>query len=135
MENMFSKLIELPRFVDNRGNLTFAEENTHIPFQISRAVWIYDVPSGENREGHAYKETEEFIIALSGSFDVVVDDGIGNEQTFQLNRPYYGLYVPKMIWRQMVNFSTNSVAMILASTAYDADDYVRDHKAFELMKR
>ena len=124
------RIISLPKIVDHRGNLSFAEENNHIPFKIERTFWIYDVPGGEERGGHAYKETEEFIIALSGSFDVVLDDGKGNVQTFQLNRSYYGLYVPKMIWRQMANFSTNSVAMVLASTPYNAEDYIRDYDEY-----
>lgn len=132
---MERRIVCLPKIADNRGNLSFVEEENHIPFKIERAFWIYDVPGGEERGGHAYKETEEFIIALSGSFDVVLDDGAGNVQTFQLNRSYYGLYVPKMIWRQMTNFSTNSVAMVLASTRYDAKDYVRDYEEFKALKR
>ncbi len=127
--------INLPRFLDHRGNLSFVEEEAHIPFKVERVFWIYDVPGGEERGGHAYKNTEEFIVALSGSFDVVLDDGKGNIRTFQLNRSYYGLYVPKMMWRRMTNFSTNSVAMVLASTPYNADDYVRDHEAFKAMKQ
>lgn len=129
------KIISLPKIFDHRGNLSFAEENNHIPFKIERTFWIYDVPGGEERGGHAYKETEEFIVALSGSFDVMVDDGKGNVQTFQLNRSYYGLYVPKMMWRQMTNFSTNSVAMVLASMPYDANDYIRDYGIFKAMKQ
>lgn len=125
------KLIQLPKFSDVRGNLSFVQECDHVPFEIKRTFWIYDVPGGEERGGHAYRQTEEFIVALSGSFDVVLDDGKGNVQTFQLNRSYYGLYVPKMVWRQMVNFSTNSVAMVLASTAYKVDDYIRDIEEFK----
>ncbi len=132
---MEARIIDLPKIVDNRGNLSFVEEENHIPFKIERTFWIYDVPGGEDRGGHAYRETEEFIIALSGSFDVVLDDGKGNVQTFQLNRSYYGLYVPKKIWRQMVNFSTNSVAMVLASTSYDASDYIRDYEEFKTLKQ
>lgn len=128
------RLIPLPKISDARGNLSFAEEENHVPFRVERVFWIYDVPGGEDRGGHAYKETEEFIIALSGSFDVVLDDGTGNVQTFQLNRSFYGLYVPKMIWRQMANFSTNSVAMVLTSTPYDVNDYVRDYEVFKMMK-
>lgn len=127
----FGKLIQLPKFSDVRGNLSFVQECDHVPFEIKRTFWIYDVPGGEERGGHAYRQTEEFIVALSGSFDVVLDDGKGNVQTFQLNRSYYGLYVPKMVWRQMVNFSTNSVAMVLASTAYKVDDYIRDIEEFK----
>jgi dTDP-4-dehydrorhamnose 3,5-epimerase-like enzyme len=128
------RLIPLPKISDARGNLSFAEEENHVPFRVERVFWIYDVPGGEDRGGHAYKETEEFIIALSGSFDVVLDDGTGNVQTFQLNRSFYGLYVPQMIWRQMANFSTNSVAMVLTSTPYDVNDYVRDYEVFKMMK-
>lgn len=129
------RLIHLPKITDVRGNLSFVEQENHIPFKIERTFWIYDVPGGEDRGGHAYKNTEEFIIALSGSFDVVLDDGTGKEQTFQLNRSYYGLYVPKMMWCQMRNFSTNSVAMVLASTPYNADDYIRDYEIFKELKR
>lgn len=128
-------LVSLPKISDVRGNLSFVEEESHISFKIKRTFWIYDVPGGEERGGHAYKETEEFIIALSGSFDVVLDDGAGNVQTFQMNRSYYGLYVPKMVWRQMTNFSTNSVAMVLASTRYNAEDYIRDYEEFKTLKR
>lgn len=124
----------VPKKIDHRGNLSFVEEGM-LPFKIERAFWIYDVPGGEERGGHAYKNTEEFMVALSGSFDVVLDDGKGDIQTFQLNRSYYGLYVPKMMWRRMTNFSTNSVAMVLASTPYNADDYVRDYEAFKAMKQ
>lgn len=127
--------IALPKISDVRGNLSFVEEENHIPFKIERTFWIYDVPGGEERGGHAYRETEEFIIALSGSFDVVIDDGKGNVQTFHLNRSYYGLYVPQMIWRQMVNFSTNSVALVLASTRYNAEDYIRDYEEFKALKQ
>ncbi len=133
--NEFACIISLPKISDDRGNLSYAEEDKHIPFKVERAFWIYDVPGGENRGGHAYHQTEEIIIALSGSFDVVLDDGKGSVQTFQLNRSYYGLYVPKMMWRQMTNFSTNSLALVLASTHYDANDYIRDYKEFkELVK-
>lgn len=135
MDDSFPELIQLPRFMDNRGNLSFAEEDNHVPFKIKRVFWIYDVPGGEGREGHAYKETEEFIIALSGGFDVVLDDGKGNVKVVQLNRSYDGLYVPKMIWRQMTNFSTNSVAIVLASTPYDANDYIRDYDDFKTIVR
>lgn len=132
---MDAKIISLPKIVDQRGNLSFVEGECHVPFQIARAFWIYDVPGGEDRGGHAYRETEEFIVALSGSFDVLLDDGKGNVQTFQLNRSYYGLYVPKMVWRQMVNFSTNSVAMVLSSTRYDVEDYVREYGQFKSLAR
>lgn len=126
-------IIELPKFLDARGNLSFAEQNKHIPFEIMRTYWIYDVPGGENRGGHAYKETEEFIIAISGGFDVIVDDG-KERKTFTLNRSYYGLYIPKGVWREITNISTNSLALEFASTVYNADDYVRDYDEYIKMK-
>jgi len=119
------RIIQLPKILDQRGNLSFLEGNKHVPFDIKRVFWIYDVPGGETRGGHAYYESQEFIIALSGSFDVILNDG-KNEQRFSLSRSYYGLYVPKMIWRQMENFSTNSLAMVLSSTKYAEDDYIYD---------
>lgn len=123
-------IITLPKIFDNRGNLSFIEEDKHIPFKIERSYWIYDVPGGEKRGGHSYKENQEFIVALSGSFDVILDDGTKRE-TFSLNRSYYGLYIPKGIWRQMENFSTNSLALVLASTKYNPDDYIRDFDLFK----
>ena len=128
------KLIELPKFTDPRGNLSFVEQNNHIPFEIKRTYWIYDVPGGESRGGHAYKATDEFIIAISGGLDVVVDDGKDNK-TFTLNRSYYGLYIPKGLWRQMENFSTNSLALEFADTAYDRNDYIMDYNEFITLKR
>lgn len=122
-------IIELPKFLDKRGNLSFIEEFKQIPFKIERTYWIYDVPGGEHRGGHAYRENEEFIVALSGSFDVILDDGI-NKTVYSLNRSYYGLYVPKGIWREMNNFSTNSLALILASTPFNQEDYIRDYQTF-----
>ena len=127
------RLIDLPRFLDHRGNLSVVEEIKDIPFAIQRAYWVYDVPGGEEREGHAYHRNEEFIIALSGSFDVVVDDGLSTA-TYQLNRSYYGLYVPAGVWRTLTNFSTNSLALILASTPYDPTDYIYTHKDFMSFK-
>ena len=127
------KLIELPKFLDARGNLSFAQNNMYIPFEIKRTYWLYDVPGGENRGGHAYRETEEFVIALSGSFDVIVDDG-KEKKTFHLNRSYYGLYIPQGIWREMDNFSTNSLALEFASTNYNPDDYIRDYNEFLKLK-
>ena len=124
-----ARIIQLPKNGDRRGNLSVIEEKNQIPFKIERAFWIYDVPGGEFRGGHAYRETEEFIVALSGSFDVVIDDGT-RKQVFSLNRSYYGLYVPKMMWREMENFSTNSLALVLSSTPYDAADYIRDYEQF-----
>ena len=125
-----ARIIELPRFLDSRGNLSFVEQFTHIPFEIKRTYWIYDVPGGEARGGHAYKENQEFIIALSGSFDVIIDDG-KEKKTYTLNRSYYGLYVPKGTWREMNNFSTNSLAVILSSTLYDKEDYIFDYEQYK----
>lgn len=126
---MKAKIINLPKIEDPRGNLSFIEEENHIPFKIERTYWIYDVPGGQTRGGHAFKEQQEFIIALSGSFDVIIDDG-KTKKTFSLNRSYYGLYVPKAYWRQMTNFSTNSLAVVLASTAFDEKDYIRNYNEF-----
>jgi oxalate decarboxylase/phosphoglucose isomerase-like protein (cupin superfamily) len=130
---MAPSLIELPKFFDPRGNLSFIEEDNQLPFKIRRVYWIYDVPGGEIRGGHAFRETEELIVALSGSFDVTLHDG--NEQVvFNLNRSYYGVMVPKMIWRSIENFSTNSLALIIASTDFDDKDYIRDFRTFKSMK-
>ena len=128
------EIIQLPKFLDTRGNLSFIEEKQHIPFKIERTYWIYDVPGGEKRGGHAYKENEEFIVALSGSFDVVLDDG-NERNVYSLNRSYYGLYVPKMVWREMTNFSTNSLALVLSSTKFDKADYIYDYEVFKSMKK
>ena len=122
-------IINLPKILDERGSLSFFESDHHIPFTIKRSYWIYDVPGGETRGGHAYKENQEFIIALSGSFDIVLDCGSG-KQTYSLNRSYYGLYIPAMVWREMNNFSTNSLALIVSSTDFDDKDYIRDYNAF-----
>lgn len=123
-------LIQLPKITDPRGNLSFIEEDTHLPFKIRRVYWIYDVPGGEVRGGHAFRETEELIVALSGSFDVSLNDG-SKEYRFSLNRSYYGIYVPKMVWRMLENFSTNSLAFICASTDFSEDDYIRDFILFK----
>ena len=123
-------IIDLPKFLDARGNLSFVEEFRHIPFKIERTYWIYDVPGGEKRGGHAYRENREFIIALSGSFDVILDDG-KKRRTFSLNRSYYGLYVPEGIWREMDNFSTNSLALVRSSTPYKEYDYIYDYDLFK----
>ncbi|MBK6285960.1 MAG: WxcM-like domain-containing protein [Draconibacterium sp.] len=123
------KIVELPKIQDPRGNLSFIEEEVHFPFEIKRAYWIYDVPGGQIRGGHAFKKQHEMIVALSGSLDVFVDDGL-NKKVFQLNRSYYGLYIPSGIWRQMENFSTNSLAFILSSTEYLEDDYIRDYDEY-----
>lgn len=127
------QLIDLPKILDPRGNLSFFENNNQIPFTIKRTYWVYDVPGGEKRGGHAFKESQEFIIALSGSFDVVVKDGV-LEKRVHLNRSYYGLFVPKLLWRSLENFSTNSVALIVSSIGYDATDYIRDFKTFKSIK-
>ena len=127
------QIINLPKFLDARGNLSFAEQFKHVPFKIERVYWIYDVPGGEARGGHAYKENQEFIIALSGSFVVVLDNGI-EKKTYSLNRSYYGLYVPKGMWREMNNFSTNSLALVLSSTSYNENDYIRDYEQFRTYK-
>ncbi|MEA1967687.1 MAG: FdtA/QdtA family cupin domain-containing protein [Thermodesulfobacteriota bacterium] len=124
-----SLIIELPKIHDPRGNLSFLESMRHIPFRIKRSYWIYDVPGGEVRGGHAYKKLHEFFIALSGSFDVVVDNG-KNNRIFSLNRSYFGLYVPNMMWREIKNFSTNSVCLILSSLPYSKDDYLRKYDDF-----
>ena len=135
MENIDDvRIIELPKFLDARGNLSFVEQNNHIPFEIKRTYWIYDVPGGEDRGGHAFRENQEVVIALSGAFDVVVDDG-ENKKTFTLNRSYYGLYVPAGLWRTMENFSTNSFALEFGSEHYDAVDYVRDYDEFLKLKK
>ena len=122
-------MVELPKFLDKRGNLSFAEQLKHVPFKIERTYWIYDVPGGEARGGHAYKDNQEFVIALSGSFDVVIDDG-EKSQVFSLNRSYHGLYVPNGLWREMRNFSTNSLALVLSSTPYSEADYIRSYGEF-----
>jgi len=129
-----TKIIDLPKILDRRGNLSFIESENHVPFKIERCHWIYDVPGGEKRGGHAYKENEEFIVALSGSFDVIVNDG-KEEKVYHLNRSYYGLYISAMNWRQMENFSTNSLALVLSSTKYDAEDYIRELSLFKEMKK
>lgn len=128
------KLVELPRFLDSRGNLSFVEQLNHVPFEIKRTYWIYDVPGGEARGGHAFRENQEFIVALSGAFDVEVDDG-QQKKIFSLNRSYFGLYVPSGLWREMNNFSTNSVALEFGSMHYDKEDYIRDYNTFLNLKR
>lgn len=127
--NMKTEIINLPKFEDPRGNLSFIEEFKHIPFKIQRAYWIYDVPGGEIRGGHAFKIQQEIIVALSGSFDVAVDDG-QTKKTFSLNRSYYGLYLTAGLWRQLQNFSTNSLALVISSTHYDERDYIYDYQEF-----
>ena len=130
---MDARIIQLPKILDSRGNLSFVENLNQIPFTICRTYWLYDVPGGECRGGHAYRENEEFVIALSGSFDVVLDDGT-QKQTFSLNRSYYGLYIPKGVWREMENFSTNCIALEFGSIPYDKSDYIRDYNEFVYLK-
>lgn len=123
------RIIELPKISDSRGNLTFVEAGRHIPFDIRRVYYLYDVPGGAERGGHAHKALHQLIVAMSGSFDVVLDDG-RNRRRFHLNRSYYGLYICPMIWRELDNFSSGSVSMVLASNFYDEDDYYREYAAF-----
>jgi len=120
------KIINLPRITDPRGNLTFVEGGNHIPYDIARAYYLYDVPGGAERGGHAHKKLEEFIVAMSGSFDILLDDG-KEKRRFHLNRSYMGLYIPPMIWRDLSNFSSGSVCMVLASHRYDESDYFRNY--------
>lgn len=120
------KIIDLPKITDQRGNLTFVEGGKHIPFDIKRVYYLYDVPGGSERGGHAHKELQQLIIAMSGSFDVVLDDGT-EKKRFHLNRSYYGLYVPTMLWRELDNFSSGAVCMVLASNHYDEKDYYREY--------
>lgn len=126
-------IVELPKIVDPRGNLTFIEGHTHAPFEIRRTYWIYDVPGGEKRGGHAYRTNHELIVAVSGSFDVVIDDGTAR-RTHSLNRSYYGLYVPPGHWRELVNFSTNALCLVLASGEYDEADYIRNYESFNALR-
>jgi hypothetical protein len=128
------RIIQFPKISDPRGNLTFIEGRRHVPFRIRRTYWVYDVPGGEVRGGHAYRELEEVIIALAGSFDVLVDLG-QRTQIYTLNRSYFGLYVPRLVWRQLIHFSTNSVALFLASLAYSKDDYILNYKEFRRIVR
>lgn len=123
------RLIYLPKVDDVRGNLTFIEENQHIPFTIKRVYYLYDVPGGESRGGHAHKDLQQFIIAANGSFDVILDDG-ENKERYHLNRSYYGLYVPRMVWRELDNFSSGSVCLVLASNPFDEGDYIRNYENF-----
>jgi dTDP-4-dehydrorhamnose 3,5-epimerase-like enzyme len=122
-------LIDLPRVNDPRGNLTFIEGGRHVPFDLKRIFYLYDVPGGAMRAGHALKRCHQFIVATSGSFDVILDDG-AERKRFQLNRSYYGLYVPPLVWREIDNFSSNSVCVVLASETYDESDYYRDYEDF-----
>jgi hypothetical protein len=128
------KRIDLPKITDHRGNLTFIESNNHIPFDIKRVYYLYDVPGGAERGGHAHYNLEQLIIAMGGSFDVILDDGI-SKQRFHLNRSYFGLLIPTMIWRELDNFSSGSVCLVLASEKYEKDDYIRDYEKFKEIKK
>jgi len=123
------RIIELPKIADPRGNLSFIEGGRHVPFDIRRVYYLYDVPGGSDRGSHAHKSLHQFIVAMSGSFDVVLDDGV-EKKRFHLNRSYYGLYVCPMMWRDLDNFSSGAVCMVLASTHYDVADYIRDYQEF-----
>jgi dTDP-4-dehydrorhamnose 3,5-epimerase-like enzyme len=124
------RIVDFPKVTDYRGNLSFIEENNQIPFQIKRVYYLYDVPSGATRGGHAHRALHQVVIALSGSFDIILDDGI-RKRSFFLNRPHYGLYIPPKVWRELENFSSNSVALSLVSEVYDESDYVRDYDSFK----
>jgi hypothetical protein len=128
------RIIELPRIPDPRGNLTFIEGSSHVPFDIQRVFYLYDVPGGEARGGHAHRELQQLIIAAAGSFDVIVDNGTEHER-FSLNRSYYGLYVPRMTWTHLENFSSGSVSLVLASLQYDEADYYRDYDDYQDAQR
>ena len=128
------RIIELPKISDARGNLTFIEASRHIPFEFKRIYYLYDVPGGETRGGHAHRHLQQFMIAASGSFDVILDDG-SRRKKFSLNRSYYGLYIPSMIWRELENFSSGSVCVVLASEYYDKEDYIYDYETFKKMTK
>ena len=129
------QIIQLPKFLDERGNLSFVEQETHIPFIIKRTYWLYDVPGGESRGGHAYKDNQEFIVALSGSFDVILDDGKGNKETYHMNHPYQGLYVGTGVWRTLEDFSSGAVCLVLASEFFDEEEYIYDYDEFIRLKK
>lgn len=128
--DLLPQIIELPKIIDKRGNLSFYESNKFIPFEIKRVYWIYDVPGGEIRGSHAFKKQNEFIVALSGSFDLILNDG-DKDIKYSLNRSYYGVYIPKMYWRRLENFSTNSLALIVSDCLFDEADYIRDYTEFQ----
>lgn len=128
------RIIELPRIYDVRGNLTFIENSRHIPFNIKRVFYLYDIPGGETRGGHAHLDLEQFIIAVSGSFDVILDDGF-ERKVFSLNRSYYGLYIPSMIWRKLENFSSGSVCLVLTSDFYKEEDYILNYDYYKKIVR
>lgn len=128
------RLIDLPKYTDPRGNLSVIEGGVHIPFEIRRVYYLYDVPGGAVRAGHGHKELQQVIVAMSGSFDVIADDG-SERKRFHLNRSYYGLYIPSMMWREVENFSSGAVCLVLASTLYNASDYYHDYSGFAAMVR
>jgi hypothetical protein len=134
MSSSKCKIIDLPKITDSRGNLTFVEAKRHIPFEIKRVYYLYDVPGGAARAGHAHRHLQQFMIAASGSFDVIVDDGRAKEK-FHLNRSYYGLYLPALTWRELENFSSGSVCLVLASDFFDEADYIRDYRSFRTVVR
>lgn len=127
---MIGKIIDLPKMVDPRGNLTVAEQMKHVPFDIARVYWTYDIPSGERRGGHAHRSCQEVIIAVSGSFDVVLDNGRGEQETYHLNHPYQGLYVGVGVWRTLEDFSSGAVCLVLASELFDENEYIYDYDEF-----
>jgi hypothetical protein len=131
--NKEARIVPFQKISDPRGNLTFIEGKKHIPFEVKRAYWIYDVPGGQVRGGHAFKKGHEVVIALSGSYDILLDYGDWT-QVFNLNRSYFGLYIPNMIWRQMIHFSTNSVALVLASSAFSEEDYIHRYDEYLRIK-
>lgn len=125
------RIIDIPKITDSRGNLSFIEGNVHIPFDIKRIYYLYDVPGGAERGGHAHIELQQLIVAISGSFDVILKDGFETKK-YHMNRSYYGLYIPTMVWRELNNFSSGSVCLVFASTIYDESDYIRDYRQFLL---
>ena len=129
------RIVELPRILDRRGNLSVIESGENVPFKIKRVYYLYDVPGGANRAGHAHKELLQLIIAMNGSFDIHLDDGLGGKRTFHLNRSYYGLLIPSLIWRDIDNFSTGSICMALASEHYSEKDYYRNYDEFKVIKK
>ena len=133
-DNSIPQIIQFPKILDERGNLSVIEQCNQVPFEIQRVYWIYDVPGGDMRGAHAYKTLNEVIIAISGSYDVVLHDGT-KEYRYQLNRSYYGLFVPKMMWRHIENFSTNSLALIVADQPYNQQEYIRDYNEFVQQKK
>ncbi len=134
-KNKSEQLIQLPKILDPRGSLTFLQNPQQVPFEIKRVFWTYDVPGGATRGGHAYKTQEEIIIALSGSFDVIITSSDGSETKYNLNRSYYGLYIPALTWRHMENFSTNSLSLHLSSSFFDSEEYLRDFENFHKLTK